>query len=118
PRRSSSDSWLLFCRQFLKTRIVPDLIPDRIESQQRRSNRKGIRYPQQPLEDGNRVIGIPQQSVDLRHALLFGGALEWIFGSGMHGHSVLAVGGPRIREYLYGRGVMALEQSLHTTVER
>src|SRR5881398_2763671 len=79
-RRSSSDSWLLFCGQLLKTRIVPDLIPDRIESQQRRSNRKGIRYPQQSLEDGNRVIGIPQQSVDLRHALLFGGALEWIFG--------------------------------------
>src|SRR5260370_36547693 len=60
PRRSSSDSWLLFCGQFLKTRIVPDLIPDRIESQQRRSNRKGIRYPQQPLENGNGMISIPQ----------------------------------------------------------
>src|SRR5437899_11456391 len=59
-RRSSSDSWLLFCSQFLKTRIVPDLIPDRIESQQRRSNRKAIWYPQQPLEDGNGVIGIAQ----------------------------------------------------------
>src|SRR6266436_1912663 len=56
PRRSSSDSWLLFCGQFLKTRIVPDLIPDRIESQQRRSNRKAIWYPQQPLEDGNGMI--------------------------------------------------------------
>src|SRR6266853_1364639 len=53
PRKSSSDSWLLFCGQFLKTRIFPDLIPDRIESQQRWSNRKDIRYPQQPLENGN-----------------------------------------------------------------
>src|SRR5437588_10736984 len=59
-RRSSSDSWLLFCGQFLKTRIVSDLIPYRIESQERRSNRTAIRYLQQPLENGNRVIGIPQ----------------------------------------------------------
>src|SRR5438132_14365352 len=29
-----------------------------------------------------------------------------------------AVGGHRIREYFYGRGVTALEQSLHTTLER
>src|SRR6266496_451794 len=92
PRRSSSDSWLLFCGQFLKTTIVPDLIPDRIESQQRRSNRKGILYLQQPLENGNGVVGIPQQSVDLCRALLFDGALEWILGSGMHGHSFLSFG--------------------------
>src|SRR3989442_7436064 len=39
PRRSSSDSWLLFCGQFLKPRIVPDLIPDWIESQRRRSKK-------------------------------------------------------------------------------
>src|SRR5690349_4990339 len=54
----SADSRLLFCGQFLKARIVADLIPPRIESQQRRSNRNyDIRYLQQPLENGNRVIG-------------------------------------------------------------
>src|SRR5260370_22531470 len=51
----------LFLRgQFLKTRIVADLIPHRIESQQRRSNRRAaLRYLQQPLEHRDRVISIP-----------------------------------------------------------
>jgi hypothetical protein len=53
-------SRFLFRGQFLKVRIVADLIPDWIESQQRRSNRTAIRYLQQPLENGNGVIGIPQ----------------------------------------------------------
>jgi hypothetical protein len=53
-------SRFLFRRQLLKARIVADRIPHRIEPQQRRSNRKAIRYLQQPLENGNRVIGIPQ----------------------------------------------------------
>src|SRR5437016_13730174 len=38
------------------------------------------------------MIGIPQPSVDIRHALLFDGALEWIFGTGLHGHSFLSFG--------------------------
>ena len=50
----------------------------------------GIRYLQQPLENGNRVIGIPQESVNIRHCILFVGALDWIFGSGMQGHSFLS----------------------------
>src|SRR5439155_11864627 len=65
PHTASSEesfpsSRFLFCGQFLKARIVADLIPDRIESQHRRSNRKVIRYLQQPPENGNRVIGIPK----------------------------------------------------------
>ena len=54
------DSRFLFRGQFLKARIVADLVPDRIEPQQRRSNCTAIGYLQQPLENGNRVIGIPQ----------------------------------------------------------
>ena len=38
------------------------------------------------------MIGIPQESVDGRHVLLFPGALEWIFGSRIHGHSFLSFG--------------------------
>src|SRR6266576_102558 len=90
-------SWFLFRGQFLKARIVADLIPHRIESQQRRSNRTGIRYLQQPLENRNRVIGIPQESVDIRHVLLFDGALCCIFGSGIHGDSFLSFGDSRGR---------------------
>src|SRR6266568_5275995 len=62
---SFPSSRFLFCRQFLEARIVADLIPARIEPQKRRSNLrqnrrgKAIRYLQQPLENGNRVIGIP-----------------------------------------------------------
>src|SRR6059058_3650123 len=82
-----------FLAQFLKARIVADLIPDRIESQQRPSNGgKAIRYLQQPLENGNRVIGIPQQRVAARHVFLYLGTLEWVFGSGTHGHSFLFFG--------------------------
>src|SRR6266550_8121313 len=90
-------SWFLFRGQFLKARIVPELIPDRIEPQQRRSNRIAVRYLQQPLENGNRVVGIPQLSVDARHVLLFPGALPWVFGSGIHGHSFLSFGDGRGR---------------------
>src|SRR5206468_12555725 len=56
-----------FLAEFLKPRFVADLIPDRIESQQSRSNRTPVWYLEQPLENGNRVIGIPQQRVDARH---------------------------------------------------
>ncbi|PYK32493.1 MAG: hypothetical protein DME54_15850 [Verrucomicrobia bacterium] len=55
-------SRFLFRGQFLKARIVADLVPDRIESQHRRSKkqRTATRYLQQPFENGNRVIDIPQ----------------------------------------------------------
>ena len=51
-----------FLAEFLKARIVADLVPDRIESQHRRSKkqRTATRYLQQPFENGNRVIDIPQ----------------------------------------------------------
>src|SRR5439155_3759473 len=55
------------------------------------------RYMQQTLENGNRVIGIPQQGVDARHSVLFFRAPEWIFGSGMYGHSFLSFGDSRGR---------------------
>ena len=42
-------------------------------------------------------VGIPQESIDTRHVLLFFGALEWIFGSGTHGHSFLSFGNSRGR---------------------
>src|SRR5206468_13012242 len=72
----------LFLAEFLKARIVAHLIPHLIESQRRRSkkHRTPVWYLEQPLENGNRVVGIAQQRVDARHILLFGGALEWIFG--------------------------------------
>jgi hypothetical protein len=55
-----SNSRLLFRDKFLKPRIVADWVPDRIEPQERRSERKATRYLQQPFENGNRVIGVPQ----------------------------------------------------------
>jgi hypothetical protein len=55
---------LFLSGQFLKTRIAADLVPHRIESQQRRSNRTQSHILtgdlQQPVENGNRVIGVPQ----------------------------------------------------------
>ncbi len=62
-RRKTATAWhslRLLLAQLLKARIIADLIPDRIKPQQRRSNRMGIRYLQQPLENGNRVVGISQ----------------------------------------------------------
>src|SRR5207248_6200182 len=44
--KTPSSSGRLFRGQFLKAGIVADLIPDRIESQHRRSNRTRIRYLQ------------------------------------------------------------------------
>src|SRR5438477_4751810 len=64
------DSVRFFLAEFLKARIVADLIPDRVESQQRRSNGTPIRYLQQPLEDGYRVMGIPQACGDRRYVVL------------------------------------------------
>src|SRR6266496_3579074 len=52
-------SRLLFLAEFLEARIIPERIEHRIEPEQRGSNRTAIRYLQQPLENGNRVIGIP-----------------------------------------------------------
>src|SRR6266567_3895231 len=52
----SSSLGFVFAK-LLKTRIVADLIPHRIEPQQRGRNRIGIGYLQQPLENRNRVIG-------------------------------------------------------------
>src|SRR5439155_12670372 len=75
--------------QLLEARIIPERIEHWIESEQRRSNRNAIRYLQQTLENGNRVIGIPQKGVDARHYVLFFRAPEWIFGSGIYGHSCL-----------------------------
>jgi hypothetical protein len=59
PKKSDLNSRRLPRGQFLKARIVADLIPHRVEPQKRRSERKATRYLQQPFENGNRVIGIP-----------------------------------------------------------
>src|SRR5436190_21512243 len=101
-------SWFLFCGQFLKARIGADLIPHRIESQKRRSNRKATRHLQQPFENGNRTIGIPQESVDSRHVLLLAGAFEWISGSGIHGQGFLSFGNSSGR---FAQTCMGLTQS-------
>src|SRR5712692_4245016 len=59
-QRNSLRSRFLFRGQFLKARIIPDLIPPRIEPQQRRSYGIPIRNLQQPLENGNCVVGISE----------------------------------------------------------
>src|SRR5207248_11467058 len=43
------------------------------------------------------MVGIPHYGVDARHAILFAGALQWVFGSGTHGHSFLSFGDSRGR---------------------
>ena len=68
-----SSSRFLSCDQFLKARIAADRIPYRFDLQHCRRNRTSILYLQQPLENGNRVVGSAQRSVNFRHAFLFNG---------------------------------------------
>src|SRR5262245_44968402 len=73
----------LFLAEFLESRIVANFVPHRIESQQSRSSCKAIWHLQQPLEDRNRVFGIPQLTVDLGHSPLKEDASPWIFRNGI-----------------------------------
>src|SRR6266481_1425901 len=89
-RNSLRSRFALFLAQPLESRVLADLIPDRVDLQQCWGNHVSKGYLQQPLENGNRVISIAQQSVDLCRGILLDGALEWIFGSRLHGHGFLS----------------------------
>src|SRR5438874_5293161 len=78
--------------EFLESGIGAQRIPDRIESQCRRSKKRrlGILCPQQPLEHRNRVIGITQLCVDTCHVVLQLGTKFRIFGTWQQADGFLA----------------------------
>src|SRR5437870_1192339 len=60
-----SNSRLLFRDEFLKARIIANGVPDRINSQQRRSDFSRRLHLNESLKNGNGMIGIAQRGVDL-----------------------------------------------------
>src|SRR5437868_11525481 len=67
PAKTNLTSRFLFRGQFFKPRIVSDRIPDRVYPQKSPSNLSAGGYLQQPLQHGNRMLGVAQKSVDVGH---------------------------------------------------